>query len=96
MPNQAASRYRQRAAIFDKQFSFNHNMKKTEQTQDLSEEALALRREFYAGGMTHLDFACGRSSGRFPGACVGGSTRLAARFGAGGRTVPHGLTSPGT
>jgi cytochrome P450 family 109 len=45
----------------DPRFSLEYNMRKTEQTQDLAPEALELRRELYCGGLTHLNFAEGRS-----------------------------------
>lgn len=48
-------------ALRDPRFSIAYNERKTEQTQDLSEEALKLRREFYCGGLTHLMFGNGRS-----------------------------------
>lgn len=48
-------------ALRDPVFSMVYNMEKREQTRDLSDEALALRREFYCGGLTHLDFSKGRS-----------------------------------
>jgi len=49
------------AILKDSRFSLEYNMRKTEQTQDLSPEALELRRELYCGGLTHLNFDQGRS-----------------------------------
>ena len=48
-------------ALRDPRFSITQKLTKPEQTQDLSKEALELRRQLYAGGLTHLNFACGRS-----------------------------------
>jgi hypothetical protein len=49
------------AALKDRRFSIRYYERKIEQTQDLTEEALALRRQLYAGGLTNLNFGGGRS-----------------------------------